>query len=106
MYCNHGKINKADGTVVYVKDSLVEISNIEQIDNFNYLNTLIKLKDNVTIKITSLYRCHSLRKTDFISIIKIIEKEKNKLNHIIVGDFNLNIMDSRNLIINDYLNNY
>ena len=107
IYYNHGKINIADGCVVYIKDSLVEVSNIEIIDNFSYLNTIIKLKNDVSIKITSLYRCHNVKKLDFISVIKnIIDKEKNTKNHIIVGDFNLNIIDTSNSIINDYLNNY
>lgn len=57
--------------------------------------------------VTSFYRYHNVKKLDFISVIKnIIDKEKNTKNHIIVGDFNLNIIDTSNSIINDYLNNY
>ena len=66
MYYNHGKINKADSCVIYIKGSIVEVSNIESIDTFNYINSLIRLKNNVSIKITSLYRCHSIKKSDFI----------------------------------------
>ena len=107
MYYNHGNINRADGCVIYIKDSLVEVPNIEIIDNFNYINTIIKLKNNVSIKVTSLYRCHKVKKSDFISIIKnIIDKEKYTPNHIIVGDFNINIMDTSNKLVNEYLNNY
>ena len=106
-YYNHGSLNKSDGCIVYIKNTIVESTCIESIDNFKYINSIIKLNNNISIKVTSLYRCHKIKKSDFCSYIQhIIQNEKNTSNHLIVGDFNMNIMDTSNCLNGDYLNNY
>ena len=106
VYYNHGKINKADGIVVYIKKTLNESTEVVTIDNVSFLDTVIKLNNSESIKFTSIYRCHSLKKTDFINIIqKIIRNNLKFKNHCIVGDFNINIFDNDKLT-NEYLSNF
>ena len=103
-YYNHGNINKSDGVMIYIRINLSEYTIVEEIGNFKYLSTTLKLKNNQEIKISSIYRCFDLNKNLFIDAIKsILTKNKRIKNHCIAGDFNMNILKN-DLLTNDYLN--
>jgi hypothetical protein len=106
-YYNHSSINRADGVVMYVKKSLQSTSTIEVIGNLKIVATTIKLKNNKSIKISGVYRCHDANKEIFIKQISdYIDNYNHGKNHIIAGDFNINLQDTdaiSNLFISTFL---
>lgn len=77
---------------MYIKKGWAYNCKIETINNFKILSTSIKTNLNTTVKIYAIYRSHDYGKTDFIDTLKILlNNNKNQKNHIIVGDFNINI---------------
>ena len=94
LYYNHGTLNKNDGVVVYIKDCVSEITEIIEIGKLKILNSRISLNNNSNLEISALYRCHDLPRLEFISNVKsYIKSKRNIKNHLIVGDFNINIMN-------------
>ena len=96
MYYNNSKIKRADGSVIFIKSNLEHLTMIEEIvinpnslnkTSVNFLSILLKL-NNRKFKIISTYRCHDIKKEDYIkSLEKFLINNKNNKNHIIVGDF-------------------
>ena len=103
---NEGKINKADGVVMYTKNTLTVNTVIDKIEGHNILTSTVKCNINKTIKISGLYRCHDWMKPDFMNTMKkLLHKYKGCKNHFIVGDFNMDIQSSE-AIIDDFLYNF
>lgn len=95
MHYNSSQINKNDGVIIYVKSDLIYNVTHEQIENLKIVSCLIKSKDNSTVKISGIYRCHDFDKTTFIDNFKMfISNNKHIKNHFIAGDFNLDIMST------------
>lgn len=104
IFYNKGKINKADGVVVFIKQNVEHTVETITFDLFQVLNCHIKIFENFSFGITAMYRCHDLEETIFLNNLKqIMDKNKSK-HHFIVGDFNINILES-NEISNNFLEN-
>ena len=104
-YYNQSKINKADGVLVYINNELNVTTNTIEVGRVKFLNTTILLKEGRKLKITSLYRCHTITKEEFIhNMVTFLEDNKKVKNHLLIGDFNINLMDN-DRTINDYKNN-
>ena len=105
MYYNESKLNKADGSVIYVKsNSEYQIDNVE-IDKVTFLSINLKLQ-NTEYKITSTYRCHQINKEKYIkSFNKFLINIKKDKNHLIIGDFNIDILDN-DTHSQDFMNNF
>lgn len=105
LYYNHGDINKNDGVVVYVNENAIHTNEMIVIDKLKILNTTITLNNNKQLEISSFYRSHGLSCTEFnLSLKTYLENKRKTKNHIIIGDFNINILDC-NIISTDFLNN-
>lgn len=93
-YFNESKITKADGVVVYVLDYLVH--NIENITigKTESPTITIVLKDSKPIIINPIYRSPKYNLKKFSEkLFEYIEKNQNIQNHIVIGDFNVDILD-------------
>ncbi|KAL7288544.1 hypothetical protein TKK_0017286 [Trichogramma kaykai] len=94
-YYNHGNINMADGVVIYVRDDVIHSVKIVEYEAFKVLECDLVFGENNKrqLSITSLYRCHGISKADFVGFLHRIFDNK-KRNHIVAGDFNINILHS------------
>ena len=94
LYYNKSKINQNDGVVVYIKEDISEVTDIIEIDRLKILNSRISLNNNSSLEISALYRSHDLEPLEFIKNIKsYINSKRNIKNHLIIGDFNIDIME-------------
>lgn len=52
------------------------------------------MSNEKTFEVTSVYRSHKIPKIEFLSSLKkLIDMKKGLKNHLIVGDFNINLME-------------
>lgn len=73
-----------DRMVVYVKNCLIEYSEIEQINNLKIINSTIKIYNNSSIKV-QMYRL-------FVNELKLyLDNNRNLEKHFVIGYFNINI---------------
>lgn len=106
MYYNESDLNKADGVVVYIKDCIIEETEIVQIDKLRIANSTIKMSNGSNVEISALYRSHSLNKTDFInSLNTYLRDKKNCKNHFVIGDFNIDLI-KLDVLGQEFLNNF
>lgn len=113
-YYNESKINKADGVILYVKNNIYEETRLEVIDRLSIVTSDISLLSGEKIRVSAMYRCHDIPKTEFInSVRKFLSINVNIKNHCIFGDFNIDIRENNennnnfeNNISQDFLNNY
>ena len=55
------------------------------------------------LEISAIYRSHEITKTEFLlNLKKFLQDVENHDNHLIVGDFNMNLLDL-DLINQEYL---
>lgn len=105
LYYNNSNINQNDGVVVYIRENVSEITEIIEIGRLKLLNTRITLNNNSTLEISALYRCHDIACLEFIANLKTYTNiKRNVKNHLIIGDFNINIM-KEDEISQELLNN-
>ena len=105
IYYNSGNINQNDGVVVYIRENVIHSSEIITIGKLKIINSIITLSNNKSLEISSLYRSHDIGCAEFNLNFKTYLEQKRKIsNHIIIGDFNINILDC-NVISLDFLNN-
>ena len=94
MFYNNSKINKSDGVIIYIKDNITEITEIIQIGKIKIINSKISLENKKKLLLSSIYRSHDIHKTEFLMNMKNhIEMNKTNKNNIIVGDFNIDILN-------------
>lgn len=109
IYYNNGNINSADGVVIYIREDIVHTVNIVEYDAFKVLDCKIILGENNHLTLTALYRCHDFPKVNLINVMERIV-ENNSKNHLIIGDFNINILnneiEAEDLLNNCYLSGY
>lgn len=87
-------LNKADGVVVYINNLVNDTTHTLDYGSLRILNSKIKIDDSIVIEISSIYRSHDLSKRDFIyNMNKFFQDYKKIKNHLIVGDFNMNLLD-------------
>ena len=91
---NDSRINKSDGTVMYVKNELkYEIIN-EKYNKMCSTSVKIKLSNKSTVKVTGIYWCHDFEIKSFISDLEELVKESSECkNHLIIGDTNIDLID-------------
>ena len=105
LYYNNSFINQNDGVVVYIKEFVTEITEIIECGRLKILNSCITLNNKSTLEISALYRCHDLPSLEFIYNIKTyLNNKRNTKNHLIIGDYNINIM-KEDQISQELLNN-
>lgn len=111
-FYNGSKINKADGVVLYIRNSINQETEIFEIDRIKFLVADLNLNNNVKMKISAIYTSHDVPKTEFVlSVKKFLEKNRKLKNHCIIGDFNIDIMYKEsqkyeNNINQEFLNNF
>lgn len=100
LYYNHGDINKNDGVVVYIRENIEHTSDTVVAGKLKIINTCITLNNNKQLEISSLYRSHGLTCTEFNLNFKNYLEQKRKIrNHIIIGDFNINIQECNTISV-------
>lgn len=106
LHINNSSINKADGVAMYVKSSLeVNITNIA-LNKTVLIEAQITANENKKITISAIYRSKEIKKESFIADLKnYLSTKKNLQNHYIVGDININILDTDEQA-EEYINNY
>lgn len=106
MYYNNSNINKSDGVVVYIKSNINQQTKIIEIERLKIINTIIKLNNNSSLEISAMYRSHDLHSAEFVlNVKKYLKLKRNVKNHLIIGDYNINILQNSN-ISQDFLNNF
>lgn len=92
-YYNNSNINRADGIVVYIKKKLKYNVNIETFGLTKSIYIELTLSNNAILGIHTFYRSHEIDINQFIGNFETyLEKFKNLENHIVIGDFNIDIM--------------
>ena len=75
-------------------------------NRLNIISTELKLGNGKKVVISSLYRSHELPKTEFVNNLETYLLTKKKIkNHIVVGDFNIDIL-SQDTISMELLSNF
>ena len=93
------------GVCFSFKEYIQEETEIIDIGRLRILHTTISLEDKKSLEISSLYRSHDLPKCEFVSNLNnFLKSKKNCKNHLIAGDFNLDITNLDNLN-NEHLQN-
>lgn len=106
IYYNHGLINEADGVVIFIKEEIKETTVISKIDKLFILHSNVYVNEKMMIQISALYRCHDLSKTEFVDNLKtFLHNKRNVKNHLIIGDFNMNILNP-DALTEEYINNF
>ena len=67
IYFNESKINANDGVVIYVKSNLQHKTTFETFGRIKFLSVTVTNEYNIQIKISATYRCHDLKKDEFIT---------------------------------------
>ena len=73
---------------MYLKNNLIVDTETVVIAKLSILCAEIRLENNMFLRISAMYRCHDITKTEFnykLSKFLIINAIKNVKNHIIVG---------------------
>ena len=74
MYYNNSKINISDGLVIYIRDYITKATKVLTINNLKIINSKIAIEKNIEITISALYRSHDISKTEFLLILKKLDK--------------------------------
>ncbi|KAJ8666261.1 hypothetical protein QAD02_007923 [Eretmocerus hayati] len=94
---NQTKFNKADGVAMYVR---------EKIDIDSIISVELEAIGGKRVVISTIYRSHDYPKEKFIKDMQdFTDFEKDLKNHIIIGDFNINILEN-DKYSNELLNNF
>lgn len=103
IYYNTGAINKNDGVVVFVKNTLTHICNTISYSNLKILRLTLTVNKQ-KIGVTGIYRPPSYSVQDFFPYYTdYLSNHCNLKNEIIMGDFNINILQN-NDVNEQYLN--
>ena len=90
---------------LYIKEFVTEITETIECGRLKILNSRITLNNKRALEISALYRCHDLPSLEFISNIHTyLNNKRNTKNHLIIGDYNINIM-KEDEISQELLNN-
>ena len=104
IYYNFGDINQNDGVVVYIREDVTHTTETTTFGKLKIINSCIKLSNKKTLEISSMYRSHDFGCAEFIrNLNEYLEKKRKVTNHLIIGDFNINIKEN-NIISLTFLN--
>lgn len=105
IYYNNSKINITDGVILYIKDNIKEETDTIKLGRLSILKSVIQLDNNKKFVISAIYRAHDLPKAEFIHDLKTyLENTKNSKDHIIIGDFNIDLI-KLDVLGQEHLNN-
>ncbi|KAJ8671776.1 hypothetical protein QAD02_003035 [Eretmocerus hayati] len=100
------KLNKADGVAMYVRKDLDYNVKCEQVGITKIISIETKIMGSKGLVISGVYRSHDHNKDHFIEDIRnFMELKKSIENHIIMGDFNINIHEN-DRYSNELLSNF
>lgn len=100
-----GVINKSDGVTLFIKNSY-QVKNVytNLMSNVNSIEVLFD-SNGIDYIVTGCYRSPSDNIDAFLSSLNsYLTQSSEFINHIIGGDFNIDILKSINLKVIDYLN--
>lgn len=93
IYYNESKINKADGVVLYVNNSVIENTAMKVYGKLRILHYNIQIRNSQNLQISAMYRSHDISELDFlIDYKRFLDAHKNVKNHVIIGDYNIDIL--------------
>ena len=102
IFYNNSRINQNDGVVMYIHNNLIETTEVTEINKLKIINSIITIDNNKQILISALYKCHSLKKTEFWTYFKELLKINRKFkNNLIISDFNID-MNSNEIIDQEF----
>lgn len=105
MLYNQGTLNKNDGVIIYIRSNYVFQQKIDKIGEINAITLDVKLDQNNTVVVTTLYRPPSTNVYSFnTNLLNYITNLNYRGTHILVGDININILSEENDFVQDYLN--
>lgn len=94
LYYNNSRINRNDGVVIYTSNSISQCTEVIDLGLIKFIHSKIKISSKMDINVSAVYRSHDLSKIDFVKNIKIyLEGTKIYKNHLVIGDFNINILE-------------
>lgn len=92
MMYSGGTVNKCDGVVVFIKDTITQHYKFEFIGQVKSIEIEITNVFKDTLLITSIYRSPSLKKDQFnIDFAQYLDRKKYIKNHVITGDINIDL---------------
>lgn len=105
MYCTSGNISKADGVLIYVKESLKRTIEYVNIGGIGTMEVVLKSREG-NFAITPIYRSHQIKRENFVPCLRdYLSNNSRHERHVILGDMNLDIRSS-DPVVNEYLNNF
>lgn len=105
IYYNEGNVNSADGVVIFIRDFIDENTINIKMGRLNILNASLNLEKKTKLEISAVYRSHDLPKAEFIEELKAyMNMKKNVKNHLLIGDFNIDLLKIDNYS-QEHLNN-
>ena len=105
-YYNESRINGNDGVIVFVSKSIRQVTKTIESGKIKIINTKITFNKGDRLDISSIYRSHGIPKSEFIlDLNKFLNKTKNIKNHLVLGDFNINLLELDSLS-HEYLCNF
>lgn len=94
---NESKLNRNDGVIVFYTKDISQTTNTIESGRINIINTQVPLRNGKSLEISSVYRCHDIPKSKFILYLnKYLKEKKNSKNHLVVGDFNIDLLQLDN----------
>lgn len=105
FYYNNANFNQNDGVVVYIHNSIrtINVSNIR--DNEVTFTKILGEKSNKKFNITAIYRPPSTNSHIFLDDLNKIITENYQVDiEFLIGDINLDINDTNNGLVQEYLN--
>lgn len=95
---NYGTYNKNDGVVVYVRDDLQYNQRVVSVGEIRVLELDMELEGK-TVKVTGIYRSPQVCQKKFNEdLLEYINKTRKWDYHVIVGDMNINLLSSGELV--------
>lgn len=104
-YYNHSRINISNKAGIYIKMSLSHRHELI-IKNESVFLSIVIICCIEKLKITTVYRCHTLTKNTFIeNLSEFLLDNKLTKNHIITGDFNIDLL-RKDSYAEDFVNSF
>lgn len=110
IYYNDSAINKCDGVIIYIKNSISTDVNVIQINDSKFLRTTFTVynqmyNENITVGLTAFYRSPSRKVSQYLNDLEDYLNEIKKLNlELYIGDINIDLLKTDNSETNNYLN--
>lgn len=102
---NFGNVNKCDGTIVYLKNTIDYTSTIVTISECKAIEIICR-KEQKIIKITALYRSPATNDKEFVNGLYdyLCDSDMESSDvHVIMGDINIDLLSKDNTIVSEYL---